>query len=170
MLEAFREINRATEAQSAAAQDITVTQDNNHQLIEKMMLSFERSVKDGEELKGLSIKGTGSMEDLTKLMENLKNSFDLLIHEMETLLHTIKDNNRYTKTIRDIAEQNKPSRFERKYRSSKSGGKRYRFCGGRIRNSKTCRNIPTGCRPDCEQPGCCRTTCPWGHKMNYIKT
>src|SRR5690606_30949066 len=68
MLEAFNDIHLATEAQSEAAQSITVTQEKNHQLIEKMLQSFERSKQDGEGLKDLSLKGQVQVEGLAELM------------------------------------------------------------------------------------------------------
>ena len=105
MLDAFTEINRATESQSEAAEKITIAKENNHQLIEKMMHSFMQSKDDGEELKDLSIKGKDSMEELSSLMGGFQRSFELLIGKMESLVTNIQDNNRYTLKIREIAEQ-----------------------------------------------------------------
>ncbi|MFD1608090.1 methyl-accepting chemotaxis protein [Oceanobacillus luteolus] len=105
MLEAFNDIHLATEAQSEAAQSITVTQEKNHQLIEKMLQSFERSKQDGEGLKDLSLKGQVQVEGLAELMGSFQQSFDRLIEKMGNLVKDIQDNNQYTKTIKDIAAQ-----------------------------------------------------------------
>jgi len=105
MMDAFKEISIASEAQSEAAQNITMSQDKNHQLIDKMMESFERSKSDGEELKKFSIKGQEQVEDLSLLMEDFQTSFDKLSSHMETLVRAIEENTAYIRTIRDIAEQ-----------------------------------------------------------------
>lgn len=105
MLKAFHEINRASEAQAEAAEEITESQEQNHLLISRMMESFERSKQDGEDLKELSMKGQAQVEDLSRLMDNFQVSFERLIDKMEALVHTIQENNGYMKTIQDVAEQ-----------------------------------------------------------------
>lgn len=105
MLEAFVEINRAAESQSESAENITIAKENNHQLLDKMLRSFTQSKEDGEELKELSIKGKDSMEELSSLMSGFKQSFELLIGKMESLVTNIQDNNSYTLKIREISEQ-----------------------------------------------------------------
>lgn len=105
MLLAFTEINRATESQSEAAQNITITQENNQRLLNKMMHSFQKTKNSGEELADLSTKGKNTMENLAVIMNGFQISFKRFIHKMENLVQTIQDNNRYTLKIRDIAEQ-----------------------------------------------------------------
>jgi methyl-accepting chemotaxis protein len=105
MLVSFQEISKASQSQSETAFSITETVNTNHHLLEKMIVSFSRSVADGENLVTLSSKGKSSMEDLSETIHNFQVSFDSLTKNMEVLVKRIDENNANAEKIQDIAEQ-----------------------------------------------------------------
>ncbi|HAM79933.1 methyl-accepting chemotaxis protein [Ornithinibacillus bavariensis] len=105
MLTSFREISKASQAQSETAFGITETVNSTHRLLEKMIVSFSRSMADGEELVNLSNKGKISMGNLYETINDFHVSFDGLTNNMEVLVNRIDVNNANAEKIQDIAEQ-----------------------------------------------------------------
>ncbi|WP_047986122.1 methyl-accepting chemotaxis protein [Ornithinibacillus californiensis] len=105
MLEGFHEIASASQVQAETATGISESTNSNHQLLEKMIDSFSRSVADGEDLIQLSTVGKGSVETLYGTIEDFHQSFEHLTMNMESLVNRIDENNSNAEKIQDIAEQ-----------------------------------------------------------------
>ncbi|SES69075.1 methyl-accepting chemotaxis protein [Oceanobacillus limi] len=105
MREGFYEITKASQTQSETTTTISTTTEDTAQLVGKMLRSFERSTKDGEELVKLSSEGQISMERLSETITGFQQSFGQLTATMESLVDRIQENNRFAVKIQDIAEQ-----------------------------------------------------------------
>ncbi|MBC5636601.1 chemotaxis protein [Ornithinibacillus sp. BX22] len=105
MLAAFHDIAKASQEQAESASGISEATNSNHKLLEKMMVSFSKSVEDGEDLIQLSTMGQESIQSLTVTINDFKQSFEKLTENMESLVHRIDENNTYAAKIQGIAEQ-----------------------------------------------------------------
>lgn len=105
MREDYEEIRRASEQQGDSAMVISGTTENVNQLLVEMMDSFVKSMKDGEHLKDLSIKGESSINNLSETMDSFQLSFNQLGTHMESLVEKMNESSTYTAQIQDIAEE-----------------------------------------------------------------
>ncbi|WP_096273726.1 methyl-accepting chemotaxis protein [Paucisalibacillus globulus] len=105
MLEGFQEIAKASQQQAESASEISEATNSTNQALDKMIVSFSKSVADGENLIDLSTKGKVSMDTLTDTIQDFQSSFDQLTLNMENLVQRIDENNSNTEKIQDIAEQ-----------------------------------------------------------------
>ncbi|MFD1849982.1 methyl-accepting chemotaxis protein [Oceanobacillus bengalensis] len=102
---AFMELNRASRSQAESAANISYSTSQANQLVENMLTSFKESTENGEELKILSFKGQQSIIELTIILDGFQDSFNLLIKNMDKLVHIIRENNNFTAKIQDISAQ-----------------------------------------------------------------
>ncbi|WP_163971357.1 methyl-accepting chemotaxis protein [Oceanobacillus halotolerans] len=105
MRHAFQEIASASQTQTETATTISSNTDETNTRLEKMLTSFSRSTKDGEELKALSETSQGSMTQLVEMLDGFQASFESLRVNMEHLVQKMHENNQFTTKIQDIAEQ-----------------------------------------------------------------
>src|SRR5690606_29448022 len=83
MLEGFQEIAKASQQQAESASEISEATNSTNQALDKMIVSFSKSVADGEKLIDLSTKGKVSMDTLTNTIQDFQSSFDQLTMNME---------------------------------------------------------------------------------------
>ncbi|MUK88762.1 chemotaxis protein [Ornithinibacillus sp. L9] len=135
MREGFLEIAKASQTQSETAATISSTTNSTTELLEKMMGSFTRSTKDGEELIELSSHGKQSMEDLSKTIQGFQSSFEKLMINMENLVKKIQENNTFAAKIQDIAEQTNLLALNASIEAARAGesGKGFAVVAGEVR-------------------------------------
>src|SRR5699024_5983758 len=105
MRHAFQEIAHASQSQAESAATISSTIEVTGEKLSKMIHSFSKSSDDGEELKGLSMEGQKSMDNLSETMNGFHTSFNQLDQNMNNLVHKMHENNTFTEKIQEIAEQ-----------------------------------------------------------------
>ncbi|MFD2042795.1 methyl-accepting chemotaxis protein [Ornithinibacillus salinisoli] len=135
MREGFLEITKSSQKQSETAATISTTTNATMQLLEKMMTSFTRSTKDGEELIDLSSEGKQSMVTLSETIIGFQQSFEQLTINMESLVQKIQENNSFAAKIQDIAEQTNLLALNASIEAARAGesGKGFAVVAGEVR-------------------------------------
>ena len=101
----FHEIATASEQNATSAMTITSITSDTIMLLDKMLVSFTRSKKDGEELIGLSKEGHALLVNLSERISHFEQSIQKLGQTMENLVKKMNESNEFAVMIQGIAEQ-----------------------------------------------------------------
>ncbi len=105
MREGFQEISSASQSQVQTATTISNEMESANQLLDEMLVSFQKIMEEGEDLKSLSMNGQESSEKLLETMMSFQASFDHLGENMSNLVQKMGESNLFAERIQEIAEQ-----------------------------------------------------------------